>query len=211
MTEISDAMAAVVKAHKILADFHRELAAFYAILDDLLAQEGRLQLDPNSEYVVAESKMRLVDAASWAPGWYGRFYMDREAHSDDEEPGIDLAAPEKLGVVYVIVAAAPSALQELPGATEPECVFGIAHPGTGGKGKGWWDVARYGVWHYLPCEQLRLDDWAEGEFPEGISKFGTSSYWWGRRIKLSDLLNREVIASKIARPLEEKFAAKFKT
>jgi len=215
MTEpqnIKAAMEAVVRAHSVLADFHREVAAFFRIADDLLAgEDGGVRLEPapqNAQYAVIELPVKLVDAAHWAPGWYGRFYRNAEAHRDEQEEGADPALPEKLAVAFVMVAASPLALADMTTATLPECVAGLAHPGTG-RAKDFWTTARYGVWHLLPFKRIAVEEWREGSFTEGTNVFGKGSYWGARRFPLSDLPDREAIKSKVTGPLLERFSKRF--
>lgn len=209
---IMAAMESVVRAHSVLADFHKEVAAFFRLGDELLAgNDGGIRLEPapqNAPWVVVESAVKLTEAAYWAPGWFGRFYRSVEAHRDEKEEGADPTTPEKLAVAFLMVAASPLALADMRSATMPECVAGIAHPGVG-RAKDYWSTARYGVWRLLPFEKLGMDDWREGSFTEGTNAFGNGSSWWARRFLLSDLPNRDAIGEKIAAPLLERFSTKF--
>lgn len=210
--KLTEAMRSVVRAHAVLADFHREVAAFFEIVDDLLAPEdGQVRLEPTASQgmsphtIVLSLQTKLTSAAEWVPTWLGRFYRDADAHDED---GGEAVSFEKLAMAFVWVVSEPDS-KHLPGLTMPECIAGVAHPGTGGKAVNHWDGARYGVWEALPTQQLVATDWKEGVFPEMTYKFGKGGFWRAKRMPLIELTTRDAIRSKLGEPLLREFASKF--
>jgi hypothetical protein len=210
---VKDAMATVVQAHAVLADFHREVVAFFGIVDELLAaEEAPIRLEPspeNAQSVVLNSVTKFSQAAEWCPAWLGRFYRSQAAHLDDDEPDVDLTTKVKLATAFVWIAARPHE-HDLPGAAAPECIVGVVDPGVGGKAKSFWDVARYGVWNTEFTRKLALGDWREGTFPDSTSRFGIGAFWCARRFLLEHLPDRDAIQREVAGPLLTRFALRFR-
>jgi hypothetical protein len=209
---VKQAMATIVQAHAIVADFHREVVAFFGIVDELLAAESSIiRLEPapdNVQSVLMYGRNSLSQASDWCPTWLGRFYRSQAAHVDEQEPDVDPTTKAKLAGAFVWIASRPLEA-DLPGGAAPECVVGLYDPGTGGRAKNFWDGARYGAWSANFTAKLALGEWREGAFSDGTGKFGVGSYWCGTRILLEDMPDRDSIQGKLARPLLDRFAERF--
>ncbi|WP_437605728.1 hypothetical protein WMF20_32210 [Sorangium sp. So ce834] len=214
--KIQQAMRSVTEAHEVLAEFHKEIVAFYGIVDEQLADaHGPVKLEPHMDgYIVRYPADKLKAPQDWVPKWIGRFYRDIAAESggDDEDDAAKAtqgkdADEGELNVAFVWIAAHAPA-DEAPDCSTPECWFGVAHPGVGSGFKDSWSAARYGVWYKLDTCSVLPGRWVEGEFSES-GKFGKGGRWHARRVPLVELLDEERIRSLVTDPLRKKYAEVF--
>jgi len=214
-TKVAQAMTSVIEAYVVLTEFYKEVVAFYRIVDEQLADgRGPVRFDAHYENHIARYPAdKLNTSEDWLPKWMGRFYCEGTAETDEDEHAGGKAAraddeQEDLNVAFVwVVAYAPDG--EAPGFTQPECMFGVAHPGMESRFKDSWDACRFGVWHKLDATEVPLGRWAKGEFPEMVSKFGKGGFWHARRVPLSELLDEEKIRALITDPLRVKYVEVF--
>lgn len=215
--KIQLAMRSVIEAHQVLAEFHAELVAFYKIIDEQLANaHDQVKLLPHMEdYIVRYPADKLKAPQDWSPKWMGRFYYDDSdeaetqtgSNIDRESPEAQPMASDNLRVAFVWIAAyAPDG--EAATFSEPECWFGVAHPGSRSRFKSSWEFARYGVWHKLETGEVPQGRWTEGAFPE-VGKFGSGGQWHAFRFPLARLVDEERIQSLVTDPLRKKYAEVF--
>ncbi len=213
--KVAQAMTSVVEAHVVLTEFYKEIVAFYRIVDEQLADaHGQARFDAHMEnYIVRYPADQLKASDDWLPKWMGRFYCEVSADSEDVEKASEQAptaddASEDLTVAFVyVVAYAPDG--EAPGFKEPECWFGVAHPGAESRFKNSWEVGKSGVWHRLESPELPLKRWVKGEFPEMVNKFGKGGFWHVQRTPLAELLDEDRIRELVSDPLRAKYAEVF--
>lgn len=202
--KVAQAMASVVEAHVVLTEFYKEVVAFYRIVDEQLAdRHGSVRFEAHyADYIARYPAEKLKASEDWLPKWMGRFYCEASDEDGSEKKS------ESLNVAFVwVVAYAPDG--EAPGFTQPECWFGVAHPGMKSRAKDSWDFGRYGVWEKLDSSQVLLGPWAKGSFPEMVSKFGKGGYWHAKRVPLAELLDEEKIRALVTDPLRTKYAEVF--
>lgn len=199
--KVMEAMQSVVRAHEVLAEFHREIAAFYGILDEQLGDSSEVCFAATyPDYVAWEKGEKLKAPEHWLPTWMGRFYYKM---TDEIEGSGDAARGFELGFVW-IVARDP----DLPELKEPEVWFGVASSGVKCRFKNHWDFGRYGVWNYLETTNVPANGWAKGEFPERFN-FGRSGIYYVQRVPLSKLLDAALIRELVTEPLRAKFVEVF--
>lgn len=215
-TKVAQAMASVIDAQVVLTEFYKEIVAFYRIVDEQLADaHGPVRFDAHMEdYIARYPADKLKSPQDWIPKWMGRFYCEASATETEEGPRVGgevaeaAGTPEDLNVAFVWIAAyAPDG--EATGFTQPECWFGVAHPGASSRFKDSWDAGRYGVWHKLESPEVPLDRWAKGEFPKMVSKFGKDGFWHARRVPLAELLDEERIRALVTDPLRARYVEVF--
>jgi hypothetical protein len=212
--KVAQAMTSVVEAHVVLTEFYKEVVAFYRIVDEQLADaHGPVRFDAHMEnYIARYPGDKLKASDDWLPKWMGRFYCETSTETEEEgKAGGGAAETEEsadLNVAFVyVVAYAPDG--EAPGFKDPECWFGVAHPGTESRFKDSWDAGRYGVWHRLESPELPLNRWVKGEFPEMVNKFGKGGFWHVWRKPLADLLDENSIRTLVTDPLRAKYVEVF--
>lgn len=213
--KVAQAMTSVIEAHVVLTEFYKEVVAFYRIIDEQLADaHGPVRFDAHMENnVVRYPGDKLKASDDWLPKWMGRFYCEAATETAEEGSASAEAAKsdeesDDLSVAFVyVVPYAPNG--EAPGFKEPECWFGVAHPGAGSGFKNSWEVGKYGVWHRLESPDLPLNRWVRGEFPDMVNKLGKGGFWHVRRMLLSDLLDEERIRSLVTDPLRAKYLEVF--
>lgn len=213
--KVAQAMTSVLEAHVVLTEFFKEVVAFYRIVDEQLADaHGPARFDAHLEnYVVRYPADKLKASDDWLPEWIGRFYCEVSTGVEEESrPSSEAAASdddsEDLSVAFVyVVAYAPDG--EAPGFKEPECWFGVAHPGTESGFKNSWEVGKYGVWNKLESPDLPLNRWVKGEFPETVNKFGKGGFWHVWRTPLAALLDEDKIRELVTSPLRKKYVEVF--
>lgn len=211
-TKVAQAMASVIEAHVVLTEFYKEVVAFYRIVDEQLADaHGSVRFDAHMEnYVVRYPGDKLKASEDWLPKWMGRFYHESAAEAEEQgNTDAEFGGSDDLCVAFVyVVPYAPNG--EAPGFTEPECWFGVAHPGTESGFKNSWEVGKYGVWHRLESPDLPLNRWVRGEFAPMVNKFGKGGFWHVQRMRLSDLLDEERIRALVTDPLRGKYVEVFR-
>ena len=212
--KVAQAMTSVVEAHVVLTEFFKEVVAFYRIVDEQLADaHGPVQFDAHMEnYIVRYPGDKLKASDDWLPKWMGRFYYQASAETADNKKESEEAEAgdesEDLSVAFVyVVAYAPNG--EAPGFKEPECWFGVAHPGEESGFKNSWEVGKYGVWHRLESPDLPLNRWVKGKFPEMVNKLGKGGFWHVWRRPLAELLDEGKVRTLVTDPLRAKYAEVF--
>lgn len=216
VNKIQQAMRSVVEAHQVLSEFHAEVVALYSIIDEQLGDtHAPITLAPHNEkYIVRYPSDKLNASQNWTPRWIGRFYWDNSSSPEDDPQGEQSAsegAASQLdfNLAFVWIAAyAPDG--EANAFSEPECWFGVAHPGQDSRFKDSWDFGRYGVWEKLDSTNVRSGQWDEGKFP-AAGKFGSGGLWHAFRVPLSALIDENHIRSLVTTPLLEKYAEVFAT
>lgn len=201
---LADAMRSIVDATALLRDFHREVVAFYGLVDSLLVENDIVSLealDPNN--VVRETAASMKNSQEWTSRWFGRFYYEPALWTGDEEGSGVPPTYEQLHTVFVYIAAAATD-DELSDFKTPECLFGVGHVGRDAKVKTVFDGARYGLWN-VDLKKAVGSDWTEGKTPERTGKFGTGGYWTLMRVPLVDLTSEAKIREIVTGPLKERY------
>ncbi len=212
--KVAQAMTSVVEAHVVLTEFYKEVVAFYRIIDEQLADaHGLVRFDPHlDKWLVRYPGDKLNASDDWLPKWMGRFYYETSEGTDEGATGGQAAAAdesEDLSVAFVyVVAYAPD--DEAPGFKEPECWFGVAHPGAESGFKNSWEAGKYGVWLRLESPELPLNRWVKGEFPEMVNKLGKGGFWHVWRKPLGELLDENSIRTLVTDPLRAKYVEVFR-
>jgi hypothetical protein len=85
--KVAQAMTSVVEAHVVLAEFHKEVVAFYRIIDEQLADaHGPVRFDAHMEnYLVRYPGDKLKASDDWLPKWMGRFYCETSTETEEGE------------------------------------------------------------------------------------------------------------------------------
>lgn len=198
--KMAEAMKAVVEAHAVLDEFHKEVAAFYGVVDEQLGDRFEA-IDPKNLVWVPRSG--FDERNSWLPRWMGRFYYDPTETEDEDgsSEGETADSVDRLPLAFVLIVVDDTDISDLK---EPEVWFGVAESGAGNRFSTYWDFGRYGLWDYLDASDVPADRWARSTFPEKY-KFGKGGSYHVKRVPLSKLLHEALIRELVTHPLRAKY------
>lgn len=204
---LAEALQSVVLAHKLVSDFHREIVAFYELIDSILLETDNPVLEAvDAGNIIRDAPSTMKSSQDWASRWFGRCYYERALFPDEGED--TPPTQEQLRTAFVFIAAAATE-DELADFTTPECVFGIAHVGKdAAKVKSFYDAARYGVWN-ADTKKVVGNDWVETKTPEQTGKFGSGGFFIARRQPLFALRGESDIRTLVTKPLKTKYLERF--
>lgn len=199
--KVAEAMKSVVEAHAVLNEFHKEVVAFYGIVEKQLSNPSEADstvlgacLKPpatSPDHIVWQAIDRLDHPERWLSRSVGRFYKR------EPDPG---SSELRIAFIWVVVIPADGAV----GFTEPEVWFGVANAGRNARFSSDWDFGRDGLWNYLLCPDPPLERWAQHSF-RMQSKFGEDSGYHVQRLPLSKLLDEATIRKLLTDPLRSKY------
>ena len=187
---LEKSLKSVQDAHKVLAAFHREVVAFFQIVDEQLSDK-RLgcELTPfDAGNFVWTSTGSAKRVAEWVPSYLGRLYYDPALEVGEGEPETLESRAAALVAIYTN-----------EGDELPECWFGFGRPGEGTKATDSWNFGRNGLWNYS-VDAPAVNVWGKGTFV-GNAYYGTDGLWRMRRTPLIELTSADKIRELMTAPL----------
>jgi hypothetical protein len=188
---LETSLKAVREAHRVLASFHREVVAFFRVLEEQLADdEVGCALTPfNEGDFVWKGASNAKRVAEWVPSYLGRLYYDETLQVGEGEPETcDSRAAALVGV------------WRSDGDDLPECWLGFGRPGDATRFTDAWNFGRNGLWNYDLAEPAMNNTWARGSL-DGYASAGTGGVWSMRRTPLIELTSAEQVRAFVAKPL----------
>jgi hypothetical protein len=187
---VEQSLRSVREAHEVLVAFHREVIAFFRVVDEQLGDDASecplTAYDPANAVRTTTSSMKKVE--EWVPSSVGRLYFDE---SLQVEEGTEETLTSR--------AVAQVSIWTNEGDQLPECWFGFGCPGEGTKFTTGWNFGRNGLWNY-GVDSPSVNTWARGKF-EGNANFGVEGVWAFRRTPLVELTGNDEIRRLVVEPL----------